>query len=69
MSGKYVELSPEDLQFLERFAKMVSGEGDECVRCGAHVDQLEQVGRCVYARPCGCRQYQGKVPRRKDIDG
>lgn len=35
---------------------------EECPHCKQHVDSLEQVGRCVYANPCGCRVYQGRVP-------
>ena len=37
-------------------------ETENCLACHRHVDRLEQVGRCVYARPCGCRQWQGYVP-------
>jgi hypothetical protein len=36
--------------------------GETCAHCGATVDRMEQVGKCVYARPCGCRQYQGTLP-------
>lgn len=36
--------------------------GEMCPHCGAHIDHMEQVGACVYARPCNCRQYQGTVP-------
>lgn len=25
---------------------------------------LRQVGRCVYAEPCGCRLYQGTLPKK-----
>ena len=33
-----------------------------CPHCGATVNRMDQVGECVYARPCGCRQYQGIAP-------
>ncbi len=29
-----------------------------CLVCGYDIDSLDQVGACVYARPCGCRQGQ-----------
>jgi hypothetical protein len=35
----------------------------QCAQCGAAVDELEQVGPCVYANPCGCRQGQGDAKR------
>lgn len=36
-----------------------------CPQCGAKVEQEEQIGRCVYGRPCGCRMWVGKA-RKKD---
>ena len=47
-----------------RMAAFLDGEGDECPHCGAKIESAEQVGRCVYARPCGCRVVQGKLPER-----
>lgn len=32
-----------------------------CPHCHAKVEQETQVGRCVYAKPCGHRLYQGKA--------
>ena len=46
-------------------AKILRGEADNCLHCEAPIETLEQVGDCVYAFPCGCRQYQGKVPNRE----
>lgn len=37
-------------------------ETENCPHCGQHVTSLRQVGRCVYASPCNCRVWQGKVP-------
>ena len=37
---------------------------EDCPHCGEHVESMEQVGRCVYSRPCGCRQFQGLVPEK-----
>jgi hypothetical protein len=53
-------------KFLENFAKMLEGKAETCLRCNQPINKLEQVGRSVYARPCGCRQYQGKVPKKED---
>jgi hypothetical protein len=33
-----------------------------CVSCLKPVEKYEEVGRCVYAEPCGHRQYQGRAP-------
>lgn len=35
--------------------------GNICVVCGVDIANKRQVGRCVYADPCGHRQYQGTV--------
>lgn len=61
------ELDKEDREinaFLTGFAEELQKGIENCVHCGAKVDHLEQVGRCVYARPCGCRQYQGRLPKK-----
>jgi hypothetical protein len=34
----------------------------QCVACEQPFTQLAQVGRCVYAEPCGHRQWQGFIP-------
>lgn len=34
---------------------------DICPYCGEPIKHKEQVGRCVYAYPCGCRLYRGKL--------
>lgn len=49
---------------LTRFAAFLDGTSDVCPQCGEKVDEAEEIGRCVYARPCGCRVYQGKLPER-----
>ena len=43
----------------EAFAQSL--EANKCPECGAAIVKKEQVGRCVYARPCNHRLYQGKV--------
>lgn len=64
------ELADEEKEIDAMLAKMLGGlsklmerTAPECLHCGKHVDALTQVGRCVYAEPCGCRQYQGTVPK------
>lgn len=47
-----------------RFAAFESGESDACPQCGETVESAEEIGRCVYARPCGCRVFQGELPER-----
>jgi hypothetical protein len=34
-------------------------EGKTCPHCHKLIERRAQVGRCVYALPCGCRLYQG----------
>lgn len=34
---------------------------NECPICGAAIERQQQVGHCVYAKPCGHRLYQGTV--------
>lgn len=41
--------------FFEKLSKNI------CPHCDAPIAQQEQVGRCVYAHPCGHRLYQGTV--------
>jgi hypothetical protein len=40
------------------FAKLKNGI---CPHCDTPIAQKTKIGRCVYATPCGCRLYQGKV--------
>lgn len=47
---------------LRKLVAQMSGDSKACLHCGADIDSLQQVGRSVYAHPCGCRQYQGIVP-------
>lgn len=58
------EVAKAAIQALTRMANLMSGNADVCMHCGAKVSRLVQVGRCVVAEPCGCRQYQGTVPER-----
>lgn len=42
------------ISFLER-------ETEDCPHCGKHATGCEQIGRSVYARPCGCRVAQARL--------
>ncbi len=35
---------------------MADVKAGQCVRCHAKTESTEKIGRCLYARPCGCRQ-------------
>jgi hypothetical protein len=37
--------------------------GKVCPHCKMPITKRYEVGRCVYADPCGCRQYQGRLPK------
>jgi hypothetical protein len=39
---------------------------DICPVCETPVAKKHQVGRCVYAEPCGHRLYQGQLPETSD---
>lgn len=48
---------------LKKFLAFNARETEACLSCGQHVTRLEKIGRCVYAFPCGCRLWQGNVPK------
>lgn len=48
--------------FLTRMSAFDRRETEDCPHCKQHVTALRQVGRCVYADPCGCRVWQGRIP-------
>lgn len=50
------------VQAIKALNAFMTRESEACLECGAHVDMLEKVGRCTYARPCNHRQFQGSVP-------
>lgn len=61
-------LTPEEVQaeedminahMAQALIEMVEGI---CIHCHVKIEHYDQIGRSVYARPCGHRQYQGKVP-------
>jgi hypothetical protein len=38
-------------------------EKNQCIHCGMLISDRRQVGRCIYADPCGCRQGQGTLKK------
>lgn len=44
------------------FDDLHTRESDICPHCKKTIVSMSQVGRCVYARPCDCRLWQGAIP-------
>ena len=44
-------------------ASLLRHDTTHCPRCGALIDHLNQIVHCVYAAPCGCRLWQGSIPK------
>jgi hypothetical protein len=49
--------------FLKRMTDLDARTTEDCCYCGKHIYRMEKIGRCIYARPCGCRLWQGHIPR------
>lgn len=73
-TGKYTETCPlfafyteqeidEEERKLAEAVNVFFGKlnSDVCPHCDTPITSKRQVGRCVYADPCGCRLYQGTV--------
>lgn len=56
------EQEHERAEVLKRLAAVMRGDLMECLECRAPVTRWREVRPCVYAEPCGHRQYQGKAP-------
>lgn len=60
-------LTPEQsaglADFLVNLAAFVDGSDRRCLHCREAVTRAKKVGRCVYVAPCGCRQFQGSLPK------
>lgn len=71
MCPSFVAYTDEEIQAREDGHKKVmqslndlgARKSETCFRCGKQVKSMQQVGRCVYARPCNCRLWQGQVPK------
>lgn len=67
---KWESLTPEEVaetqrrvrESIEAMASLRNRETDKCIVCGQPITAMEQVRRCVYAVPCGCRLWQGSIP-------
>lgn len=54
------ELEEQEKAIAAAVSKFIQDlKADICPHCGQAILQKVQVGRCVYARPCGDRLYQG----------
>jgi hypothetical protein len=53
------EMAQAVRSYLERLAQGL------CPVCSAPIEQEQQVGRCVYAHPCGHRLYQGRARKKQ----
>lgn len=56
------DIPPEVSEHIRKYLDLMYNGFPECPHCGAKVERKEQVGRCVYAKPCGHRLYQGSLP-------
>lgn len=57
------DVAAEEAMIKAELAKMMEEmANDICPHCHQPITEYQQVSRCVYAKPCGHRQYQGKVP-------
>lgn len=65
---KPIDFSEEEEKQIQAFVKsladLCAGKIDNCIHCGMPFTELAQHGRCVYAYPCGHRQYQGTLPEK-----
>lgn len=50
-------------EYLTKLAQVMRGELKECLTCGVAVERYREVRPCVYAEPCGHRQWQGRAPK------
>jgi hypothetical protein len=56
-SGTHMKITEEERQGAVKFIEELD-KGETCPWCHTTIDKTEQVGRCMYARPCGHRLYQ-----------
>jgi hypothetical protein len=54
-----MSLDPKDNALIAAWFQKLAD--NVCPHCDTAIARQEQVGHCVYARPCGHRLYQGKV--------
>ena len=57
----YDDIFAKNLRTLEAVFNGLLDGGARCLTCGVEITKVRQVKRCVYAEPCGHRQYQGKI--------
>jgi len=60
--GKPSDADEKHERFMARLEAFTIGEDRRCIHCDMLVTAVEKIGRSSYARPCGCRLWQGDVP-------
>jgi hypothetical protein len=56
------EVQQEVKKIDDLFAQVTSDlQNNICPTCKQPIEKRKQVGRCVYANPCGHRLYQGRI--------
>lgn len=56
------EIEKREHDFEKWWAEFESNlKANICPHCKAPITKKVQVGQCVYAEPCGCRLYQGRL--------
>lgn len=55
------DVPPDVSERIRKYLDLLARGFPECPHCGKTVENKIQVGRCVYAEPCGCRLSQGTL--------
>ena len=71
MCPSFVAYTDEEIQtrvdghnkVMQSLDDLSTRESDICFHCGKQVMSMQQVGPCVYAQPCNCRLWQGRIPK------
>jgi hypothetical protein len=62
------QIAEEEARITESVKEMTRRMAEqECIHCGAKVERYKEVRPCVYAEPCGHRQWQGRAPKRLSV--
>ena len=56
------QVEAETIAINDMFTSLQARRSDICPHCKGKIKSMSQVGRCVYASPCQCRLWQGKLP-------
>lgn len=53
----------EIAEFIVRLSDFSARKTEDCPHCKITIQYLEKIGNSVYADPCGCRIWQGEIPK------